>query len=64
MAKHRATSFRLPPDVYERLEAAADARDVSMNWIVARAIPYYLDRLIPVDELRFTRDPQPDEQEE
>ena len=57
-SKNRATSFRIDPSVYERLETAAAERDVSMNWIINRAIPFYLDRLIPVDELRFTPDPE------
>lgn len=51
-----STAIRLRPDVHERLQIAADERDVSMNWLVGRAVADYLDRLIPVDEMKWTRD--------
>jgi len=36
-------------------QAAAD-RDVSLNWMVNRAVEDFLSRLIPADEIRWTRD--------
>lgn len=51
-----STAIRLTDELHERLRVAADERDLSMNWLVNRAVTYYLDRLIPVDELKITRD--------
>lgn len=51
-----ATALRLPSDVHNRLAAEAEARDVSINWLVNRAVVFYLDRLIPVDEMQWTRE--------
>jgi hypothetical protein len=47
--------IRLPADLRDRLAAAAAEREVSMNWIAKHAIVDYLDRLIPVDEIKWTR---------
>lgn len=52
----RAISCRFSPDLYERLIAAAKERDVSAAWLVNRAVADYLPRLVPVDEIRWTRD--------
>lgn len=49
-------SIRLPEDVHERLRVAAEERDLSMNYLAHRAIVQFLDRLIPVDEWKLTRD--------
>lgn len=51
-----ATAIRFPEEVHERLRDAADERDLSINWLVVKAVEDFLDRLIPVDELRLTRD--------
>jgi len=51
------TSIRFTPEVHDRLIAAAKERDLSVNFLVNRAIEQFLDRLIPVDEVRWTRDP-------
>lgn len=53
------TAIRFPPDVLERLREEADVRGVSINWLVSRAIEEFLPRLVPVDELRLTRDTPP-----
>lgn len=45
------TAIRLPTDVRDRLEAAANERDVSMNLLITRAITHYLNQLPNVDEL-------------
>jgi predicted transcriptional regulator len=51
-----ATAVRFRPEVYEALAAAAAERDVSMNWLVNKAVEDYLPRLLPVDEIKWTRD--------
>ena len=50
-----ATSIRLTPDTHARLTNAAKERDLSVNWMVQRAVDYYLDRLIPVDQITLVR---------
>lgn len=50
------TTIRFAPDLHDRLVAAARERDLSANFLANRAVEEFLDRLIPVDELRFTRD--------
>lgn len=52
-----ATAIRFVPEVHARLVAESDARDMSINLIVNRAVAFYLDRLIPVDEIQWTREP-------
>lgn len=52
----RRLGLRLNGDVYDRLAAAADERELSMNWLATRAIEEYLDRLVPVDEIVWTRE--------
>lgn len=37
------TALRLPVDLHGRLKAEADGRDVSVNWLITRAIERYLD---------------------
>lgn len=54
-----STAIRLKPELHEALALAADERDVSMNWLVNRAVADFLSRLIPVSELRLTRDSDP-----
>ena len=51
-----ATAIRLPDALHERLLVAATERDVSLNFLVTKAVEQFLDRLIPVDEMRWTRD--------
>lgn len=46
---------RLTPEVYERLRVAADERAVSVNWLAERAFVDFLDRLLPIHELRWTQ---------
>ena len=49
------TAIRLPPELHHRLQLAAKERQVSMNWLVIRATEEFLDHLIPVEELKWTR---------
>lgn len=51
-----ATAIRFPEALHERLRVAADERDHSINFMVVRAVEEFLDRLIPAQELRLTRD--------
>lgn len=39
------TSFRLPEVTFARLHYQSEKRDISVNWIVTRAIELYLERL-------------------
>ena len=49
-------SLRLPSALRDQLVAAADERDVSVSWLAARALEDFLPRLIPVDEICWTKD--------
>lgn len=50
------TAFRLPEDLHARLQAEAEDRDLSMNYLVTKAIEEFLADLIPTREFRLTRD--------
>lgn len=49
------TSISFTVETRDRLTAAARERDVSLNWLVERACVDFLDRLIPVEEIKWTR---------
>jgi predicted DNA-binding protein len=51
-----ATAVRLPKQLHERIQREADERQVSVNYIVERAIERYLERMVPVAELQLERD--------
>lgn len=51
-----ATAIRFPAEVHDRLKAAAEERQFSINFMVVKAVEEFLDRLIPASELRLTRD--------
>jgi hypothetical protein len=38
------------------LKAAAEERGLSANFLVVRAVDEFLDRLLPPDEIKLTRD--------
>jgi HicB family len=44
-----ATAIRLPTSLHEELQSAATQRDVSVNFLVTRAVSSYLAQLPPVD---------------
>jgi hypothetical protein len=46
-----ATAIRLPESLRDRLRQTADARQVSVNLLVTKAVDDYLARLTPVDEI-------------
>jgi len=41
------TALRLPRPLHARLKVEADERDVSVNWLITRAIERYLDAHAP-----------------
>lgn len=56
-AKSRTTTaIRFPPEMHERLWKEAEGRDLSINFLVVKAVGEFLERLIPVDDMRWTRD--------
>ena len=54
-AQRSATAIRFPVEIHDALRKAADERDVSINWLVNKAVEDFLPRLIPADEIRWTR---------
>jgi predicted HicB family RNase H-like nuclease len=53
--RRRTTAVWFPLDVHAALKTAATERDVSMNYLVVRAVREFLDSLIPADEWKLTR---------
>ena len=51
-----ATAIRFPEELHERLRAAAEEREFSINYLVVKAVEDFLGRLIPANELRLTKD--------
>jgi hypothetical protein len=49
------TAIRFPEQLHEQLKQAADARDLSINFLVVKAVEDFLERLVPADEFRLTR---------
>lgn len=49
------TAIRFPTDLLEQLREAAADRDLSVNYLVVRAVEDFLRRLIPAEEFRLTR---------
>ena len=52
----RSIQIRMPVDLHKRLAAAAAERGVSANYLANRAVQSFIDRLIPPDEMTWTRD--------
>jgi predicted HicB family RNase H-like nuclease len=46
-----ATAIRFPESLRDRLRETADARQVSVNLLVTKAVDEYLGRLRPLDEI-------------
>lgn len=49
------TAIRFPTEVHAQLVKESEKRDLSINWLVNRAVEEFLCRLIPVEEMVFTR---------
>lgn len=52
--KRVTTAIRVPEQLHRQLAQAADERDLSVNYLVVRAIEDFMDRLIPAEELKLT----------
>jgi predicted HicB family RNase H-like nuclease len=50
-----ATAVRFPEQLHEELVRAAEERDLSVNYIVVRAVQDFLPRLIPANEFKLTQ---------
>jgi predicted HicB family RNase H-like nuclease len=50
-----ATAIRFPDELHDQLKAAAEERDLSINYLVVKAVEQFLPRLIPANELTLTR---------
>lgn len=50
-----ATAIRFPEPVHDRLRVAAEERDLSINFLVVKAVEDFLERMIPANELKLTR---------
>ena len=48
--KRITTAVRLPEGIHERLKEAADERDVSVNYLITKALDDYLGRLVPAKD--------------
>jgi len=54
-----STAVRLPEELHAELQRQANERDVSVNFLVTRAVGHYLRELGPADPLaHHTRDEQ------
>ncbi len=49
------TGIRFPEHLHRRLKEAADERELSINFLVVKAVEEFLDNLIPADELTLTQ---------
>ena len=49
------TAIRFPEELHDQLKTAAEDRDLSINFLVVKAVEEFLERLLPVDEFRLTR---------
>ena len=43
MSKRIQTAVRIPAEAYEELQRQSDLRDVSINWLIVRAVTRYLN---------------------
>jgi hypothetical protein len=49
-----ATAIRLPEVLHSRLQEQAEMRDVSVNWLVTRAVERFLDTLPSREQVEAT----------
>lgn len=56
VTRRSMTGVRFPEDLHEQLRQAAEDRELSINFLVCLAVREFLDRLLPADEIRWTRD--------
>ena len=48
-------TMRVDKDTYQQLLRAAEERGVSANKLISMALQDFLDRLIPIDEVKLIR---------
>ena len=51
----RSITIVKPDTLFERIDKAAKERDVKRAWFMRRAAEYYLEHLIPAEDIRWTR---------
>lgn len=49
------TAIRFSTDLHRKLKTAAEERSVSINYLVVKASEDFLDRLLPADQVRWTK---------
>ena len=49
------TAIRFPEPLHGQLKAAAEEREMSINFLVVKACEEFVDKLLPADEIRYTR---------
>jgi predicted HicB family RNase H-like nuclease len=49
--KRVPTAVRIPESLHRQLQAAADEREISVNFLIVRAIKKHLEQLPPLDEV-------------
>jgi predicted HicB family RNase H-like nuclease len=49
------TAIRFPDELHEQLRLAAEERDLSINYLVVKAVEDFLPRLVPSEEFKLTR---------
>ena len=55
----KEVTVRLPLALYAQVAAAAEERDVSVNWLLNRAVVEFMARLLPLAEFTLTRPHEP-----
>lgn len=53
--RRTATAIRFPEQLHDALVQAAEERDLSVNYLVVKAVQEFLPKLVPANELRLTR---------
>lgn len=53
--KRISTGVRFSSELHDRLIEAAKERGLSASFLVNRAVEDFLDRLLPADEIQWTR---------
>lgn len=53
--RRTATAIRFPEQIHDDLVRAAEERDLSVNYLVVKAVQEFLPKLIPAEELTLTR---------
>lgn len=49
------TAIRFSPELHQRLKDAAEERDLSINFLVVKACEQFVEALIPVKEIQWTK---------